>query len=331
MSLDIYKNVRVTDVITKKYDDWLTHDHVNSQFRSYRKFHPSDMGYCIRKAVKMRLGHEGKFYTIPKMQRTFENGHSTHARLQSHFGDMGFLYGRWICSNCEFVIGNDSKIGVLKPSECPNCNNAKKTSAVVDDVGNIVAGPKSIFEYKELSVDDEEMELHGHTDGVLALNGNLFVIDFKTCSKSVYDELNRRNEPLEAHVFQVNIYMYILGVPAAFLFYENKNSMEIKEFLLVQDNEIIEEVKKRAALGIKCYREGTVPDIPESMIPEILPYGYRDLKFSCQGYPAPQGSVKFPPCPFMHNCFPEQYEEMGGDERMNKLYIKIDKRLDYDD
>lgn len=327
--MDIYKNIRVNDTITRIYDKWITTDHLNSQFRSYSLFHPSDIGYCLLKAVLMRMNFPGKFYTLPKMQRTFENGHSTHERLQRHLGEIGILQGRWKCYNCHSILGLEHPHGIKRPVGCDVCNKALMRKAVIDDDGNIVSGPKVLFEYIELPVYDEKLEISGHTDGVLNINNNLFVIDFKTCSKSVYEELERKKVPMEAHIYQVNIYMYLLGINAGILFYENKNSLDIKEFLLVLDNDIINEFQRRVSYGIECYRNKTIPDIPEYLIPETD--DYRDLKFSCQGYPAPFGSVKYPPCPFIYHCFSKQYEQMGGDKRMEQLYVKVNSRCDNED
>jgi hypothetical protein len=314
--MNVYRNVSEANILEPMYDKWLTTSHIQGQFRDYSYYHPSDLGYCIRKSVMMKLGYDGEFYTLPRLQRIFENGHGTHARYQEHFSKMGIIMGRWECSNCHFVLGKETKLGITRPSDCPNCHNPR-TKTVTDNKGNIVFGPYPLFEYKELPViSDNLCGVKGHTDGVVNINGTLHVVDFKTCSQSGFTEVTSRNYPMEAHVFQINIYMYILGVDRGILLYENRNDLRMREFLLFKDNEIMAEVVKRIIMGEKAIKEGCIPDIPANLTPQ---------SFSCCGYPG------CPPCPFYHYCFPEQAAMAKQYESKYKEFIKTSHAIDEDD
>ena len=297
------------------YDNWLTSGHLDGQYRDYSYFHPSDLGYCIRKAVLMKLDFPGRFYVMPRLQRIFENGHSTHARFQEHLGKMGVLYGNWICSNCEKVLGKESRIGIPRPSNCHYCKNPK-TREVFDNKGNRIWGPEPIFHYKELRVENSVMDVKGHSDGVINIKGTNHVVDFKTCSQAAFNDVKIRNQPMEAHVFQINIYMYILQVDYGLLVYENRNDLRIKEFLLKKDPAVLKEVINRIKVAKAALENNTVPEIP---------LGLTDTSFACAGYPG------CPPCPFFYHCHPAAAERAMQFEAKYQDFVQVDKQLEGDD
>ena len=304
--MNIYKNVSESSDLEPIYNDWLTGEHVESQFRDYSYYHPSDLGYCIRKSVMMKMGYEGVYYTLPRLQRIFENGHGTHARYQEHFSRMGILYGRWECNNCYHVMGKEELLGIPRPSSCEKCNNPK-TKTVYDNNGNCIFGPYALFTYQELPVEDKKMGVKGHTDGVVKIKNGFHVVDFKTCSQSGFSEVSISCLPMEAHVYQINIYMHLLGLDRGILLYENRNDLKIKEFLLFKDNEIIAEVIKRIIIGEKSIANGVIPDIPGHLMSN---------SFACAGYPG------CPPCPFYGRCFPEQYKLAQDTEPKYKDFVR---------
>lgn len=336
---DIYKNVVSGNIIGKLYDNWLTSDFLNSSYRDYNSFHPSDLAACPRKSYRMSIKFPGEFYIIPKQQRTFENGHSTHARYQYHFGEMGILRGRWRCLTCNSIIGKECIHGIKKPNDCPVCHNPQKTKPVVDDEGNILQGPRVQFEYVELPVVDEELDIVGHTDGIVDLENRLFIIDFKTCSSMVFKNIVDMDKPIKYHVRQINTYMYILGIDYGCLLYENKNTLEIKEFYLRKDDDVVSEIKERAKQCLVARKTGIHPDIPDEL-KELDPYEknvqlrYDSLSPTCKGY------YGYPPCPFFYECHSEIYNGMGGPEKLYrykeydgtyKQFIKINKAVNFDD
>ena len=338
MTIDVYKNVISNSLVGKLYDKWLTSDFLNQSFRDYNSFHPSDIATCHRKAYLMSIKCPGDFLIIPKQQRTFENGHSTHARYQKQLGDMRILRGWWKCYNCEMVIGKEESKGILKPLDCPQCHNPKKTPPVVDDNNNILCGPRVQFDYVELPVISLDIDMHGHSDGIIDIGGQLFIIYFKTCSNIVFKNIVDTDKPLKSHIRQVNIYMEILNVDYACILYENKNTLEIKEFYLRKDEEVVSELYDRVNECIESRVTGEIPSIPEELQEEnpndSIRFRYQNLSAYCKGFHG------FPPCPFFRKCFPEIFDGMGGAEELFKYkeyngevkeFIKVDKVICYED
>lgn len=300
IGFDIYKNTKPVKLMEVLYDEYLTGDHKKRDFRDYTYFHPSDMGVCIRRAFFEKNGFDGNYFTNGRVERTFANGHSTHWRLQEHFGRLGIAYGRWMCENCEEVIGKEEKIGVPKPTTCPFCHSPKMSRPVVDNKGNVIKGPEPMFTYCELPVRDDSLNMRGHVDMVAKLKNYFFVIDFKTASDFSFNKLIESGVPTAAYVFQINIYMYMLGIERGIIFYEDSNSKKIKEFYVQKDQQIIEEVKKRIEIATEAERLGSIPPIPEYLKPSRT----QPCSFYCKGFP------NYPPCPFLHMCHPEEYAKL---------------------
>lgn len=305
------QNIKDSRILTNLYDSWLTSTHIENQYRDYSFFHPSEIGYCIRKSVLMQKKQDGEFYVMPRLQRVFENGHGTHHRYQKHFGEMGILYGIWKCLNCHRLIGEESLIGVLKPIDCPFCHNPKRYT-VYDDQGNIKAGPFSVFDYKEIDVEDQELCIKGKTDGIILVNGDLYVMDVKTCSQAAFGDVTSRNAPMESHIYQINTYMYILKVKRGILLYENRNDLNIKEFHLTLDNKVICNVLRNILEAKKAEENGTIPAIPSSLNANC---------WSCAGYP------NCPPCPFFGFCYPAEAEMAKIQEEKYKKFILTKKLI----
>ena len=305
------KHISHSTGLIDQYEKWLVSDHLDYQYRDYSYYHPSDLGYCIRKAVMMKVGFEGEYYTLPRLQRIFENGHSTHARFQEHFSRMGIIYGRWKCYNCHKIMGNGVLQGFPRPSKCEFCSDPKMQK-VYDNKGKLLYGPYPLFEYRELPVEHDKMKVKGHTDGILQLDKSLYVIDFKTCSQAAFNDVVATNCPMEAHIFQVNIYMYVLGVENGIILYENRNDLRMKEFRLYKDSEVMAEVLKRIILAEKCLAEGTIPPIPDKL---------NASAFACAGYPG------CPPCPFFHRCFVAEAELAKKREGKYLDFVKTDKEI----
>ena len=300
LDFDLYQNTKPVIVLEKIYDDYLIGEHQSYDYRDYSYFHPSDMGVCIRKAYLEKIGHEGEYYTNGRVERTFVNGHSTHARYQEHFSRMGIIYGYWKCLNCLEILGTHEKIGIVKPSTCSYCNSPRMSRPIVDNKSNIIRGPEPLFEYKEIAVQDDELNLRGHVDCVIKLKDHFFVVDFKTASDFAFNKVKEDRVPTASYVFQINIYMYILGIPQGFILYEDSNSKKIKEFFVKQDDAIIEEVKKRLNLAAIAEKTGSIPPIPDTLIPTKT----QPCSFYCKGFPG------FPPCQFLSMCHPNEHAKL---------------------
>ena len=129
-----------------------------------------------------------------KILRLFDKGHNMHGRWANYFDDIGgILRGRWKCKNISCFMFDDD--GKLKKDL-----TSKKTSKIFADGKSRVYGKgeesgifkPSIckcgcknFEYLELSVIDEDLNIKGHADLIIDCS-NLSIDRFKGVRHKLY-------------------------------------------------------------------------------------------------------------------------------------------------
>ena len=109
----------------------------------------------------------------------------------------------------------------------------------------------------EVSVENEEYEIKGHADGIMEINGIKGVLEIKSMNSN---QFYKAYEPKPEHLIQVNIYMFCLGIPRACLLYECKDTQELKEFYIKQEQSIVEEILAKISYVQRCIRMGEEPD-----------------------------------------------------------------------
>lgn len=226
--------------------------------RDYNHFHPSEWDGCHRKIAYHY--YEAKGYikiaqsaikVDPQLQRIFDNGHWMHDRWRTYIDLLGCGRGRWLCKNFMVhhdkpqIYGSDHRWGAFRPKKC-GCGCTQ-------------------FEYLEIGFRDEETMWEGHVDVILDFSKDrtkepeedeLLVVDFKTMNPYEFDKLNK---PKKTHLTQMQIYLYLSGLPSGKFLYENKANQSVKEFLVSRDDHFIE-VKKSEAIRLKYVIEHTNKD-----------------------------------------------------------------------
>lgn len=261
----------------------------NGPPRGYEVYHPSAFGNCLRKMQYQRYVDRGHLKIEPqqheaKTVRIFDTGHSMHARWSHYWEELGVLRGIWECSNpcchlwndngdytgdhdsCSFVkdglpgvvktpahpprrYGIEDKLGVFKPSTC--CCGSRH------------------FRYHELSVDDKELNFHGHIDQILDFShfpgGDIFrqgngvkvlfrdedlpkkpiLNDMKSINSFGFKSKLDRGAPFGYKV-QVNIYIHLLDLEYGLLYFENKDDSSTKIVHVEKDDALWEIIKTQA-------------------------------------------------------------------------------------
>jgi hypothetical protein len=95
----------------------------------------------------------------------------------------------------------------------------------------------------------------GHTDGVLEIGGKQILLEIKTCSSKQYELIvNMRKKPIQSHIDQVQLYMWMLGVERAVIVYLEKDESLIAQFIVEKEDSIAEGFIKRVSQA----REGMI-------------------------------------------------------------------------
>jgi CRISPR/Cas system-associated exonuclease Cas4 (RecB family) len=211
--------------------------------RRYEYFHPSEFAECVRKIAYKHRYEEGDDKISGDLQRIFDNGHGMHARYADFLTGMGIAYGIWKCKNplCYKEYGRDDLLGIPERKEkCDDCGCEE-------------------YSYEEVNVHNEEYKFSGHVDGIFELSKEFFVVDYKSMFSFQFKKLA---EPLQKHVIQLSIYIWLLDLDAGFLLYECKDDQKIKMFEVARNEQLIQSIKDRASRLIEIMDEGKLPKRP---------------------------------------------------------------------
>jgi hypothetical protein len=255
-------------LISQLIDQFLLYRQSKPSNRSYKVFHPSAFGKCLRKMQYQKYVSEGLMdapvqSVEPRMIRIWDTGHTMHSRWSQYMEDLGVLRGVWKCANplCKHVHGEEAKIGIFKPVKCERCDSSK-------------------FHYEEITIDHPELNFHGHCDQVLDFsnmdnefkNSDQFkslssmidfmpsspiVVDMKTIGKNQWSKLEKG-----AHFYyivQLTVYLHVLNLDMGIIIYERKDDSEIKMFKVTKNDEWWDVINKQAKLMLNMFEKKTLP------------------------------------------------------------------------
>ena len=219
--------------------------------------HPSEMAgndWCYR-ASYFQLSGRSPIVTRTRslrLESVFAEGHGIHAKWQRWFQDMGCLYGKWYCVECDeyFWGGADVHDGPLQ--------------------------------YNEVPLFYEPLRISGHSDGWLVNLGDPLMLEIKSIGvgtirweapeligihKGDMDKMWADiKAPFMKHITQVQIYMKLaelLELPdyprEAVLIYENKANQDIKEFVVPKSDFGIAHLFEAAAMIVDAVNTKTAP------------------------------------------------------------------------
>jgi hypothetical protein len=218
-------------------------------------FHPSEI-------VKSDWCHRASYYAVveekaPRPERhnlrtqsIFEEGHFIHGKWQSWLGEMGVLYGKWVCEDC-----HDSRWML-----------ASETFAD-DTCGR--------WDYREVPLRDKDLRISGHADGWVVGLGNDYLIEIKSIGPGTLrfeaphlltDNNNDADKawsavrnPFRTHFLQGQVYLHLLHLmeakdllerpaPNEIVFlYEYKANQDHKEFSVEYSPDYLEGILDNCA------------------------------------------------------------------------------------
>ena len=239
------------EVIYKQMDERNSH-------RDTDHLHPSEMAkanWCLRQTFWKMQGlpeSNPEVYNLRKMN-IFAEGHNIHDKWQEWLRAAGVLWGNWDCKWC------GHRWEELSPSHCPEC----------------FEGPPK---YAEVDLYDDKHKIMGHTDGWIKDAEGDALLEIKSVgigtirweAPSMYeayehgditlDDLWKRiRRPLASHNRQIQLYMYVLGVPKAVVLYEWKPTQEVREFHLELDMDVVQPLLDGALAVLDSMADLTVP------------------------------------------------------------------------
>jgi len=115
-----------------------------------------------------------------------------------------------------------------------------------------------IVRASEITIPPQEL-ISGRADAIVTLNNELYVVDFKSMNSMIFRNLE---EAKEENVNQIQLYLHYFKIPKGILLYVNKDTLELKEFLVHYNPTLAQKLLKNL--------EGLKIKIDKNIIPERL-------------------------------------------------------------
>jgi len=121
-----------------------------------------------------------------------------------------------------------------------------------------------IVRASEVRIPPQEI-ISGRADAIVTLNNELYVVDFKSMNSVIFKNLF---QPKEDNVNQIQLYLHFFKIPRGILLYVNKDTLELKEFIVNYNANIakqlltdLNQLKKKIDTNIIPKR---IPDYPKN-------------------------------------------------------------------
>jgi len=117
-----------------------------------------------------------------------------------------------------------------------------------------------IVRASEVKIPPQEL-ISGRADAIITLNNELYVVDFKSMNSMVFKNLT---EPKKDNINQIKLYLRYFKIPKGILLYINKDTLELKEFLVEYNPDIAQKLLKDLSELKTKIDSNVVPDrIPD--------------------------------------------------------------------
>lgn len=284
---------------------------MNKRAPDYRAhgWHPSGlMDMCPRAQVLDQLvtGKVTREDIDTRTQIIFDVGNALHQWWQEqYFGPMGVLKGKWRCARCGFkTIGMETM--PTQPHDCEgDASLLEGTPKLNPSPARISFSNNRAWKFDEVPVESEEWGIVGHSDGIYVLGKGTFieedvVLDIKTAGPSFWAGGAR---PYPSNIFQLNLYMWLLGKTKGVLLYVDKGGCSSNDMgcieVIVDYNDTH---RKDACMKISVYRNA----VEKKQLPGRLA--------TCEFRP---NGAKAKKCPYRKQCLSDskaaEIEKAWGD------------------
>lgn len=107
----------------------------------------------------------------------------------------------------------------------------------------------------EIDIPPQEL-FRGRIDAIVSDKKELYVLDIKSMNSMIFKTLT---EPKQENIAQIQLYLHYLEIPKGILLYVNKDSQELKEFLVNYDLNIVKPILNKFTDLKKKLDSNTVP------------------------------------------------------------------------
>lgn len=112
-----------------------------------------------------------------------------------------------------------------------------------------------IVRASEVKIPPHEL-VSGRADAIVTLNNEIYVVDFKSMNSLVFKNLEA---PKEENVNQIQLYLHFFKIPRGILLYINKDTFELKEFLVHYDSALAKKLLDDLAILKEKINSNIIP------------------------------------------------------------------------
>jgi len=134
-----------------------------------------------------------------------------------------------------------------------------------------------IVRASEVKIPPQEL-ISGRADAIITFNNDLYVVDFKSMNGMVFKNLA---QPKEDNLNQIQLYLHFFKIPKGILLYINKDTLELKEFL-VEYNPIVAKNLLKDLEDLKTKVDSNIVPDRISGYPDDFQCKYCQFKEICQ-------------------------------------------------
>lgn len=194
--------------------------------RKARSVHPSGIYYCSRSLVYSQL-FEAKPPTVA-LSKIFDDGNVRHERILNLFKEAGLIGDR---------------------------DNMRADLMFAQD-----------WDKRELIEAVLRVDMYGangRIDGIIDYENKMYPLEIKGINQNGFRRI--LHKPDTAHVWQLNYYMYRLGMDKGILFYECKDNQAWKGYLIAKDDKLVDKIKAKMLYVKEHVDNETIPPRPYAM------------------------------------------------------------------
>ncbi len=108
----------------------------------------------------------------------------------------------------------------------------------------------------EVKIPPQEL-VSGRADAIISDGKDLYVLDIKSMNSMVFRNLS---QPKEENIDQVQLYLHFFKIPKGILLYVNKDTQELKEFIVDYDKKRAQSLLDELAELQKKINSNTIPE-----------------------------------------------------------------------
>lgn len=97
-----------------------------------------------------------------------------------------------------------------------------------------------IVRASEVNIPPQEL-VSGRADAIVTLGNELYVVDFKSMNSMIFKNLSAAKEE---NINQIQLYLHFFKIPKGILLYVNKDTLELKEFVINYNSSLAQALLK---------------------------------------------------------------------------------------